>query len=87
MTSRKNPESKTHNLKETKIKNSQNHVLIRIHNKIISANMMTCLQNKILRKDILSFLEKNKRKDVRKIFVLHVISQIIKQETVTSRKR
>src|SRR5438034_55311 len=82
-----NSKSKTHSLKKTRIRNSQNHVLIRIHSKIISTNMITCLQNKILKRNIFSSLEKNERKDVRKIFVLHVINQIIKSEIVALRKK
>ena len=84
---KENSESKTHNLKETRIKNSQNHVLIRICSKIININAIVCLQNEISRKDILSSFKKNERKNVKKIFVLHMINQIIKSETVTSRKK
>ena len=58
---RENSKSKTHNSKKTRIKNSQNHILIRICSKIISTNMIAHLQDKISRKDILLFLEKNKK--------------------------
>ena len=60
--SRKNSRSKTYNLKKTRIRNSQSHVLIRICSKIISTNTITCLWDRILKRDILLFLEKNEKR-------------------------